>query len=93
MAKSGIANAVHTLKTDAHPPTFNILICPIVMRTADMFLRRLLWGCLSLLTILLSFKLRCFWEERESFLLTALYASSLRIVITYAHLRTYGPLT
>ncbi len=94
LTKTGIANTVHTLKIDAHPPTFNIIIYPLVMRTANIFLLRLPWVCLSILTIVLSFRLlRRFFDETDSLFLTALYASGCGIIITDAQLRTYGPLT
>lgn len=94
LTKTGIENTIYTLKIDAHPPTFNIIMYPLIMRTANIFLLRLPCVCLSAVTILLAFALlRRFMEETASLTLTALYASSLGIVITDAQLRTYGPLT
>ncbi|MBQ7568197.1 hypothetical protein IJT17_05255 [bacterium] len=94
VAKSGPSQAIETLKIDAHPPTFNILVYPLVVSTANIFLLRLPMVGISIMTVFFSFLLlRRFYGETDSLLLTALYALSYELIITDAQLRTYGPLT
>ncbi len=94
LTRSGLASTIHMLKIDAHPPTFNIIMYPLIQATDSIFLLRLPEVLLSLLTIVLSFQLsRRFLEEPLALAATAFVALSYNIWLTDAQLRTYGPIT
>ncbi len=94
LTRSGLASTIHMLKIDAHPPTFNIIMYPLIQATDSIFLLRLPEVLLSLLTIVLSFQLsRRFLEESQALAATAFVALSYNIWLTDAQLRTYGPIT
>ncbi|MDO5297398.1 MAG: hypothetical protein Q4F00_12370 [bacterium] len=94
VTKAGPAQAISRLRIDTHPPTFNLLIYPLVCRIDSIFLLRLPTLLLSIFTLFLSFRLaRRFYSETTSLAITAFMALSCNLWITDAQLRTYGPLT
>ncbi len=91
--RAGLDQLVHMLKIDTHPPTFNILMYPLIVSTDSIFLLRLPSVLLSLGTILLSFNLaRRFGSERFALVLAACAALSYNLWFADAQLRSYGPL-
>ena len=94
ITKAGPGQAIHRLRIDTHPPTYNLIMYPLVSCTANIFILRLPSLLLSIITLYLSFLFaRRFYNDGIALGITAFMALNYNIWITDAQLRTYGPLT
>ena len=92
--KAGIAQLIHELKIDAHPPTFNLLIYPLVKLTHSIFILRLPQVLLALPALwLVYFITRRFTSEKLALTAAGIYALDRSVWLTDAQLRSYGPLS
>ncbi len=93
VTKAGFSAIIDVIRYDTHPPTYNLLMYPLVQLTSSIFILRLPAVLLSLGTILLSFKLcRRFVSSEAALASAAFVALSYNVWLTDAQLRNYGPL-
>lgn len=92
--KASLPQLINELKIDAHPPTYNLLIYPLVRITSSIFLLRLPQVLLSLPALWLVYHItKRFNSEKTALTVTWIYALNHSVWITDAQLRSYGPLS